>query len=29
LYEARRFVDAGGPLSYASSFVELFRRAAT
>ena len=29
MYEERLFVDAGGLLSYAPSFIELFRRAAT
>jgi putative tryptophan/tyrosine transport system substrate-binding protein len=29
MYEERLFVVAGGLLSYAPSFVELFRRAAT
>ena len=29
VYEERRFVEAGGLLSYAASFVDLFQRAAT
>ncbi len=29
MYEERLFVDAGGLLSYAPSFIDLYRRAAT